>query len=188
MANIESIAQEIYDNMPPEFVALVEGVRNRDEAARWESGRLSADYIDEQDGRYPKTAVRMALAMRFGCSENTIRDREYIYRAVPEARRVSHPLITHRMWRIAIAATDPDDFVGQIEGYYEAWGKLPSIDTLLSWRRDNGGLDARFVWAQRLDRLRSYVDKLLHDEQAPREVKLLARWMAHRLDIMEIQR
>jgi len=181
MRTIEAIAREIQEKMPSEFVERAEALRVNEDKCRWESGDMSMELVDEWGENYPKTAIRMALAWTFGVSEGTIRDRERVSRAVDAPRRASHPLISHRMWRIAIAATEPGNVIAQIEGYYDAYTRLPSIDQVLGWRNEDG-FSPVFLWQMRASRLKSYADKIIYDDQAPEDLKGLAKWMVYKLD------
>lgn len=175
--SIESLATEILRALPTQLLLEAESLRNAGELERWESGYLSADLVDELGGKYPGTAVRLAVAMLYKLPESTIRDRERICRRVSRDIKSAHPLITFHLWR-ACASTGAGDntmaYVAQIEAFHEAWGRLPRVEEVWGWiKSDNDGGDVRMVWESRMGGVVASLEKLHRDSQLPEPIALV---------------
>ena len=175
--SIESMAREIQDIWDAEFIRRLLYYRNNEEAARWYTGDLAVDLVDELLKDYPVTAIRLAMAREYGCSEGTIRDRERVSRHVPQSERADNPNITHRMWREIISG-DVDELLSQIYAHAEAYGEYPTIAQIREWRDDAGGTVVH-VWVQRVESLQAPLEKIIYDDMVPEELrKFLAQALA----------
>lgn len=180
---IEELAKQVYNAIPEREKQRAESVRAMGEAERWMSGDLAADLIDELDGHYPKSAVRMAVAMLYHASESTIRDREAVCRRVPAALRDAHPAITYHYWRAASHAGDRMlRYVGEVEAHLEAWDALPTVSQVYGWIKNNDRVDYPPVWITRIESMLTLAEKIKHDDRTPSEVCGLMGAIVSRLD------
>jgi hypothetical protein len=185
--NLEALALYLVEHVADQRLRDQAARQVRDaEACRWDSGDLSAEWVAEfcpVPGGIPKTAVRMAVALLYDCTDGTVRQREYVCRTVPPPLRAAwqEEGITFSYWK-AIAqarpransrADDPKreailDLCWQFHAYREAHGRKPFVSEVWGWVGDKAEHD--FVWRERLHGVIAGIERVTGDEQTPAPV------------------
>lgn len=148
--------------------------------AMWRSARLSLRLQAETDGELTVSACRLAVAELYGCADSTIRRREKAARLVDDELQDTYPDLTFSYWRTACDAHHlPEqtplenmmDVICQIMEYREAFGKLPTVNTVEGWVYGEGG---KLVWRSRLEGAESALEKVQQDTRAEQVARDLA--------------
>jgi len=168
MPSIEAQAAEIVASLPVSFRQEAESLRLMGERERWTSGDQACDLIDELYPAYPKAAIHLAVALLYHCTDSTIRDRVYVCRRIPARLRALYPSITFHYWRACAQSGDPIALAEQIIAHKEAYGHLPSVNSVYGWLRNGGG--GMPVWVLRMGSLLSTIDKIKNDPLLPDEI------------------
>ena len=177
MARIEQHASDLVRDTP-QYVKdkIAQNVYNSD-LAYFHSAELSLEY--RRTTGKPKSACNLAAGLLYGVAESTIRDRVRVFLAVPVDMReeISMPA---SYWREACTGTGGDEFklienVTQIMEHRDAYGQLPSIDTVRGWNSKHNGI---LVWRSRLESLLTTIEKLIHDPLAPSKIVGFLRGVA----------
>lgn len=174
---IEEHAAELTRDTP-QYVKdkIAQNVYNSD-LAYWHSAELSLEY--RRTTGKPKSACNLATGLLYGCAEATIRDRVRVFLSVPIGMReeINMPA---SYWREACTGTGGDEFklienVTQIMEHKEAWGSMPSIETVRGWNSPKNGM---LVWKARIESLLTTIEKLLHDPLVPSKIVGFLRGVA----------
>lgn len=141
--------------------------------SKWNSARLSVRLQDETEGELSKTAVRLAVARRYHCSDETIRRREKAARLVSPKLQAAYPLLTFTYWRAIVDADDPFKILAEVMGYAEAYGDLPSVNTVEGWVYGDGN-NMAMPWRLRFERIVTTLEKNKVDTYLTAEGRSLA--------------
>lgn len=163
---IETLAQDILSQLPVKVRDEAESLRAAGERERWASGDLSMSLIDELSPRYPKAAVRLAVAILFHCTDTTIRDREWVCRRVPEYLRHQYPDLTYHYWRACAQSRELVSMANEILTHKDAYGKMPSVNTVYGWLNVDNRLP---VWVLRMGSILTLMSKIRNDPRLPLE-------------------
>ena len=166
---IEEHAEQLVCDTP-QYVKdkIAQNVYNSD-LAYWHSAELSLEY--RRTTGKPKSACNMASGLLYGVAEATIRDRVRVFLSVPQDMR-DEIQMSAGYWREACTGTGGDtdkllENVTQIMEHQDAYGQLPSIDTVRGWSSEHNHL---LVWKSRLISLITTAEKIIHDSQTPKKI------------------
>lgn len=154
--------------------------------SQWSAARLAQRLIVETEGELSTTAVYMSVASLYHIKETTARRMCYVAQTIPEGLADAHPLLTFNHWKVAADAKHLKrrariesilDIVFQIEAYHEAYGKLPTINTVNSWVYRGDNHKTNTVWRSRTEGVTSQLDKIFNDPKTPKELRPLIGWV-----------
>lgn len=168
MSRVEAEAQDILDALPVSFLREAESHRAAGERERWASGDQAVELIAELFPARSKAGIRLALARLYHCATGTIRDREYVCARIDSSMRARYPMITFHYWRACAQSRRPIEMADQIMAYAEAYGKLPSVDSVYGWVHDSGMVLP--VWLMRVNALFDRITRIKNDPLLPSSV------------------
>ena len=171
--SVEAQAAEILAAIPPAYRRTVEARRKAGEVERWACGELVNEWVEEFGERYSRTAIHLAAATLYECTQMSVRDRAWVSREVTPEWRARYPDLHFHHWRACLNAKDPLELAEQVFEHKAAYGALPRVDTIYSWAKASSGATL-LPWMGRWERLVSLAEALGGDPYCPERIRLVA--------------
>ena len=167
---IEETAALLLRGIPQSRIKQAQDEVVNSDKTYWNSASLAIQLMEDNPDK-PKSACQLCAGLVYNVAGSTIRDRVRVSLAVPVEMR-EEIAMPASFWREAVTGTDGDEFklienVTQIMEHRDAYGALPSIDTVRGWSSKHNGL---LVWKARLASLLTTAEKIIHDELTPKKI------------------
>ena len=170
----ESQSKALLSVAPSKLLNRHTNLARMQEEAYWGSGELSIELQETYYPRFSKAAIRKTVGEIYSIAINTVRDRERVFIAVPTALRNALPYLKFSHWRNIVPAgkEKAEQMVWECVALYNAEGKGPSVDQILSWR-DCKRMDATPPWIYRFQDGLEKMEMVRDDPRADPQIRMI---------------